>query len=680
MPLRRLNTAVRLVRVMGMPWVAYRVRRMVSQRLRRPERHLPAGTWTDYDAERLCGMGAADVAATMRERRPLKVDAAGLQSTIERESPDVSTAIAEDVRHLRAGWMSFFSGDRFETGWPPAWHTNVVDGTQTSTEHFCRISTFGNGDIKNFWESGRFGFVILLIRAHARGVADDAAELFWQAVEDFAEQNPPMCGVQHLCGQETAIRSMMMMVGWSVFADAPETTDERLALLWSMLAANGRRIDGDIEYALSQKNNHGISEAVGLYLIGLMLQSHPNSIRWVSRGRQLLEQQLDELVYPDGGFSQHSANYHRIMMQALTFCLAVSRAQGQRFSVVQKKLGLAAEFLWAITETATGYVPRYGNDDGAHILPWAGDRYDDFRPTIQDALSVTESGWRLPAGPWDEGSSWLGRMITGRDAEPHRPLKILQDGGFAVLRSSEMMLTCRVPCPAHRSTHLDTLHVDVWWRGNCVALDPGTYRYNVEGRWDQIPLAQDAAHNVVGVSQVPQADQVGRFLFLPWPAASISDQSECSVSTVYDGSIGSIQEWKRTIQLVAVDICCVIDDVALSAEDQCELRWHLSDLPKESREQGHTQLTTDAGPVTFAMHARGATSQREDWVHGDKTSTRGWYASRYGQLHPCLDVLLTATGSRLTFCTVFAAGNVRVRDAGDRWIVQRDGQEFTVTG
>ena len=96
------------------------------------------------------------------------------------------------------------------------------------------------------------------------------AEGFWTLAEDWAEHNSPQLGVNWKCGQEASLRVMAWCFALYVLADAKCSTPSRMAGLAAMLGVHADRIAANIEYAYSQKNNHGISEAVGLWTIGLL--------------------------------------------------------------------------------------------------------------------------------------------------------------------------------------------------------------------------------------------------------------------------------------------------------------------------------------------------------------------------------------------------------------------------
>ncbi len=92
----------------------------------------------------------------------------------------------------------------------------------------------------------------------------------------------------------------------------------------------GRRQDrvvGKLSRCLreAQNNNHAVSEAAALFIGGIWLRSlfakgegNRSSEKWARVGRASLERLVDRLVFKDGGFSQYSTNYHRLMLDTLS--------------------------------------------------------------------------------------------------------------------------------------------------------------------------------------------------------------------------------------------------------------------------------------------------------------------------------------------------------------------------
>ena len=54
---------------------------------------------------------------------------------------------------------------------------------------------------------------------------------------------------------------------------------------------------------------------------------------WIQKGRRILELQAKELIYDDGSFSQHSTNYHRLMLHVFLWSIQIGRANGVEFSI-----------------------------------------------------------------------------------------------------------------------------------------------------------------------------------------------------------------------------------------------------------------------------------------------------------------------------------------------------------
>ncbi|MFV7425598.1 heparinase II/III family protein, partial [Stenotrophomonas geniculata] len=89
------------------------------------------------------------------------------------------------------------------------------------------------------------------------------------------------------------------------------------------IEAHLKRIEPTIDYAIAQDNNHGTSEAAALYIGGAFLNANkplPQYKKWQALGEKWLANRANKLIMHDGGFSQYSINYHRVMLDS--YCLA----------------------------------------------------------------------------------------------------------------------------------------------------------------------------------------------------------------------------------------------------------------------------------------------------------------------------------------------------------------------
>lgn len=659
------------------------------------ERRTPSGPWEAWPLERLVGEGRlADPEAYLEYRRGKApafffgpANRPGYAAWFARWDAGGGSPL-EEAEDLAEGVMRYFAHRRVRAGYPPDWHANAVTGGRAPEDrHWSRVSDFGHGDIKLIWEPGRFSFAYALVRAYWRTGDERWAELFWQGVESWRQANPPHQGVHWKCGQEISFRVMAWCFGLYGFLDSPASTPARVAALAQMVAVSARRIEANLGYALSQKNNHGISEALGLWTAGILFPELRDAGRWRETGRAALERQGRELIYEDGAFSQHSVNYHRVMLHDFLWCLRLGDLHGEPFSAeLRERVGRAVEFLWQIQDERTGRVPWYGQTDGALVLPLSNCDALDFRPVVQ-AGHYYRTGTRCwESGPWDEDLLWLfgpQAVEAPVEAPPRRELRA-QAGGCHTLRASSGFAFVRCPVFRHRPGQADALHVDIWWRGQNVALDAGTYSYNAPAPWDN-PLAHTAFHNTVTVDGLDQMERAGRFVWLPWLRATV--QRECR------SQAGHVAYWegehdgyarlrppvthRRAVVRLGEEHWVVLDRLESAGTHRYRLHWLLPDLPHTwNPDAGRLEADTPEGRYRVSLgtaDGHGAVSL----VRADPATPRGWRAPYYSERVPALSVDLTVEGAVARLWTVLGPGADVVAD-GDALRVAAGGWQASV--
>ena len=239
-----------------------------------------------------------------------------------------------------------------------------------------------------------------------------------------------------------------------------------------------------IEYARKAVyNNHLLSEAFGLLLAAELLPAAPRAARWRATGLDLLVEQADRQFYPDGGYIQQSHNYERVALQVYLWAVALLGAAGKSVPETWRSaLARGVDFLHAQQNGVDGRLPNYGSNDGALVSPLTSCDYADFRPTLQ-AASIAARGERLyQPGPWDEEAAWFlgAKALEAPVRRAHRASVSFGETGFHVLRGADeaSFATFRCGTVRDRFSQIDMLHLDVWWRGENVLVDPGSYLYN----------------------------------------------------------------------------------------------------------------------------------------------------------------------------------------------------------
>jgi hypothetical protein len=655
----------------GPSWLAYRVGYALRLRTGLVRRQLPATDWADQPLDSFLSDSAlAEPESYLAYRRSQGAPFLFDPSRRQDYEPHFADWDREAITSLHLGdevaqgtWR-YFERTPVHVGFPPDWHSNPFTGQSVPADrHWSQLGDFDYGDIKIIWEPSRFGFTYALVRAYWRTGDARYAELFWQLVEDWRAQNPPQRGPNWKCGQEISFRVMAWCFGLYGFLDALATHARRVTALAQMMAVSGRRIEANLSYALSQRNNHGLSEGMGLWTIGLLFPELSFAAKWREIGRQVLETQGRELIYDDGAFVQHSANYHRLMLHDYLWALRLGDLHGQPFSAqLKERVGQAGAFLYQIQDEESGLVPCYGSNDGALILPLSNCDYQDFRPMLQATHYFCTGARCYDSGPWDEDLLWLfgPEAVKAPVVAPQRTDLRAEVGGCYTLRSKTGFAFVRCATFRDRPGHADMLHVDLWWRGQNVALDAGTYSYNAPPPWDS-PLGHTAYHNTVTVDGVDQMERVGKFLWLPWLRSRVrwEQASPGGHLSYWEGEHDGYQRLKapvghrRAVLRLADEWWLVLDRLVGRGAHRYRLHWLFPATPHEwEGDTGRLTLHTLAGPYYVQMATLSGNGTCS-LMQADEHSPRGWRAPYYYYREAALSVDLVAQADSLSFWTLF---------------------------
>ncbi len=611
--------------------------------------------WSEIDLARITRRGtppqAAEYAAfklqqDVRFLFPLG-QPPGVPQTLRAASADRQPSFEERVRLLYEGKPVYF----LKTPSPTVvdWHVNPIDGTRGDpTRSWCEMPDFTpeQGDMRMLWEPSRAAWAIDMAKARGQNQAD-AADLYWEWLDSWMQASPPYLGFQWRCGQESSIRFFALAIGfWSIALD-PATTPERWVQFARMAWATGHRVAHHINYAISQKNNHSMSEAVGLMLIALLFPELRHAGRWWRKGRRVLAWDIRRQVAPDGTFVQSSMNYQRVMMQVCTLGLRLAELRGQPFERdLYDRLARCSEFVYQCMEQTTGRVPNYGHNDGAYVLPLSECDFTDYRPVVQTVHFLAHRKRLFEPGPWDEELVWLfgGEALKSpQDFPREQASTAFRAGGYYTIRTPESWGMLRCHTYRDRPGQCDALHFDYWWRGQNVLLDCGSYKYYVPDRPDiEFYFRSIESHNTVEVDGKNYLESGGRFLWFPWPAAREVKFDVGGPVQVFTGEHEGYNRspWhvvhRRTVVSLPGDQGWMVDDDLIgTGEHRAVARWHMMDVPCEVDEaEKSLRLDTPRGPLFFYFLAPPSTIRRIEIVRGRLEPGRfqGFASSYYGEM------------------------------------------------
>lgn len=509
-------------------------------------------------------------------------------------------------------------------------------------------------DLKLTWEPARFCWISPLIRAFTASADARYVRTFWDHWHAFQESNKPYLGPNWVSAQEVAIRLINWTIALQIFGSHPETRkDEREGLIQAIYQ-HAYRIPCSIAYAQAQNNNHLLTEAAGLFTAGCLFKHIPAGQKWMQQGWQLFNQGITSQIDPDGTYIQHSMNYHRLMLQTAFWMAAVARTQNMDFPEnVLPKLASATRWLLAHLDPVSGKAPNLGHNDGTYLFPLSNAGYADYRPTAQTAACLFLGHKVLPDGPWDEMTAWFD---SGEFKQTDN--KQFPKGNPEQLGSSRLWASMRMAQFSSRPAHADQLHVDLWWDGENIIQDAGTYRYTAPPPWDN-RLSRSAYHNALTIDGKEPMLHAGRFLWLDWDQVGPGNVPGGVQEASHTGYERHGFQCKRKVVIASHNLVEITDSINPVKKDLSphllSLHWLLPDLDWKMEAPNTLVLSKPGSSKVMRIElnlspANLSQNQEVQVVRAGQvllgledslTPTLGWTSPTYNKLIPALSFRIT---------------------------------------
>jgi hypothetical protein len=659
----RLQSTAQAARELGIGALARYARYQLNLRSGWIRRRTPVSSWDEQPVAAWLRPGIpsdSEAYAAYRERlsapRFFFDPSANLSTPLRRAGgKGLADAVAEadDLRH---GLFRVFGLPAVRLGFPPDWSALVTlfdDAPAPSldlTGHWSRTRLDKvPGDIKLLWELSRFGWVFPMVRAYRSTGRDAYAGACWELILSWSQANQPNAGAHWISAQEVALR--LMALAFAFYGLAPWLRREatRISRLASMILVHAARIPPSLDYARAQGNNHLITEAVGLYTAGMLFPEAKAADSWRRLGREVLTDALRVQVFADGGYIQHSANYHRLVLQACTW--AASLAACNRDPLPPESMDAIRRLsgaLESLVDHAGGDAPNFGPNDGACILPLTSAEFTDYRPALQAAAVLTDGRRLYPPGPWDEAGVWLGLDAESAGTAPAPPApRDLPDAGLHTLIAGKARAVLRCARFTSRPGHSDQLHLDLRRGRQPVAIDAGTYLYNGVAPWDNA-LAGAAVHNTVLVDGLEPMQRAGRFLWLNWAQGRVlgrwgtADGRLEAIAAEHDGYRRLGITHRRTVVRIGDSGWLVVDDILGDGDHTAKLGWLLADgvwrlrPGRLSLRYGREQVVMQFGAPQSEVSLCRAGERVAGADSPGERAIKGWVAWTYADRQPAL--------------------------------------------
>ncbi len=525
--MKNLITAIEVVRHHGMKFCAFRAKYALYKKIgflkyKFPSRHWHEITLADFIKPSLNLQSEVFLKKHKINSRNFFFESNKLPQ-IDESSRKKTIFEAEEV--LQNKFRYFFHKSYF-LGEEPEWFLNpATSGRVNPNCHWSEIKTFGSdvGDIKFIWEPSRFAWVYTLVRAFAATGNHKYPEKFWELFDLWLQANQPNMGPNFACGQECAIRLMAMCFALYGFGDTEPSTAKRKIKLITAIAVHAERIEKNIDFAISTHTNHSLTEAVGLYTVGMLFPEFKRADRWLKLGKKVLTKEGLKQIYEDGSYIQHSMNYHRLMLQDFLWALRLAELNNDSFyGELVSRVTKAVDFLYQMQDQNNGRVSNYGANDGALIMPLNSCDYLDYRPVIQSCWYLLKKEKLYNSGPWDEDMVWFfgADSIKTNTTTVERKSTEFAVGGYYTIRNNDSWAMVRCHDYCNRVGHVDMLHMDLWADGTNLLRDCGSYKYYAPNEPEMEKYFKSIfAHNIVVVDNSSPLKLAGRFMWMPWPKA-----------------------------------------------------------------------------------------------------------------------------------------------------------------
>ncbi len=426
------------------------------------------------------------------------------------------------------------------------WHLDAVHGKRAPLEPWYKINFLDVaevGDHKVTWELNRHRHFVTLAKAwrftrEQKYVDELIGQWYgWQAA------NPYPMGINWASSLEVALRSLSWLWVRYLLLDCDCLPANFNADCFRALGRNADYMQRYLSTYFSP-NTHLLGEAAALFFIGTLCPQFGRAKRWKECGWNILLQEAQRQVRPDGVYFEQSLFYHVYALDMFLHArLLAARNQIEipvEFDAILRRM---LNFVSALSAAAPPI--GFGDDDGGRLFDPRRNRSEHLTdPLAIGALLFENKSWKQAATLTEE-SIWLcgGAAVKGLPQERRDDQRLssvaFESGGVYILANSrpeEGQLTVDSgPQGSAKSGHghADALSVQVSAQGRPWLIDPGTFSYMGEERE---LFRGTGAHNTLRVDHLDQAIAAGQFGWTSIPNAQAETWIAGKTFTLFAGS------------------------------------------------------------------------------------------------------------------------------------------------
>jgi hypothetical protein len=541
----------------------------------------------------------------------------------------VSGILESRFRESKNNKITFFNSQQIQLDQATQWSMNPSSGyTYDMTKHWSQIADLSKeaGDIKYVWEKARFSYLYDILRYDYHS-EQDQSEFVFAEMEDFIDKNPINLGPQYKCSQEISLRVLNWTYALFYYKNSTALSEERFLKIMNAIYWQLKHVRDNINFSrIAVRNNHAITETLTLYLSALLFQFIPETNEWSASGKKWFEQEIDYQIYDDGTFLQYSMNYHRVVIQLLTWGIRLADLNNQKFKKsVYSKAAKSLTFLDACMDQKSGKLPNYGSNDGALFFKFTDDDYRVYTTQLND-LRVILSGKATAAS---ESYAWYGIRSFESVNSNNDGTFSFDNGGYYIINEDQRIKTF-LRCGAYkdRPAQADNMHLDIWIDGTNYLWDNGSYKYNTDKKTLQ-HFVGSAGHNTITVNKEDHMLKGNRFIWYYWikKAKAVIEENKNNYGIV--ASMIGCRQHSGTHMTRSV------------SKTKGKIQWNIQDFINDAKGKKVTQHWHINPKVLESIEI---TSMDENGQELEASVSESWHSSYYGSMTPATQVSFTHHG------------------------------------
>ena len=490
--------------------------------------------------------------------------------------------LKENIEDLKKGVYTFFNKNKIDLGVDYDWVTNPsTNYTYDISKHWSEIQDLSPdaGDIKYVWEKARFSFLYDVIR-YDYHFEEDQSQFVFEQIEGFIDKNPINQGPNYKCSQEISLRVLNWTFALYYYKDSNYLTEALFDKILHSIYWQVHHVYKNIHFSLiSVRNNHAITEALLLYLSDKLFPFLPNVRNWSKKGKSWFEQEIEYQIYSDGTFLQFSMNYHRVVVQLLTWGIQLSKLNNDPFNdIVYERAGKSLTFLITCMDFKSGQLPNYGSNDGALFFKLNNDDYRDYRSQLDDLTAVLKGYTEFDT----KSSFWYGVNPVKNSLTDLSVINEFNESGYYIIQDKKSKTFVRCGAYKDRPYQSDNLHLDIWVDGKNILRDSGSYKYNTK-KYLLNYFNGCEGHNTISIDGKNQMLKGDRFIWNYWVKSAVGTLNELKSKFIFRGEIKGFKHLGKGIshQRIVTKTKGLdewfVEDVITGIENKTSFQyWHFS--------------------------------------------------------------------------------------------------------